>query len=133
MSTRDLLIARLAGQLEPQLVPIDEFLAGNDDLGSIGCNLPEHPGMDAFRRVFGGLAAQPDVEGIHAEISELDPGGDSWPFADTVYVVGPLPRHQLVQALAPLQPDEVTLQAPADVPPTLAHSPGVPVHVVWWD
>ena len=133
MQTRDQLIARLAAQPEPQLVRIEEFLAGNDDLGSIGCNLPEHPGMDVFRAVFARLAARADVESIHAQITELDPGGDSWPFADTVYVVGAIPAAELATALAPLQPDEVALQAPADVPPGLGQRASAPVHLVWWD
>ena len=133
MQTRDQLIARLAAQPEPQLVRIEEFLAGNDDLGSIGCNLLEHPGMDVFRTVFDRLAARADVESIHAQIAELDPGGDSWPFADTVFVVGAIPAAELASALAPLQPDEVALLAPADVPPALGQRAGVPVHLVWWD
>jgi hypothetical protein len=36
--------AELASQPEPQIVPIDRFFDGNDDLGSIGCNLIDHPG-----------------------------------------------------------------------------------------
>ena len=36
--------AELATQPEPQLVPIERFFDGNDDLGSIGCNLLAHPG-----------------------------------------------------------------------------------------
>lgn len=133
MSTRDQLIARLAAQPEPLLVEIGEFLAGNDDLASIGCNLPEHPGMDTFRRVFDRLAARADVESIHAQIAELDPGGDGWPFADTVYVAGTLPTAELARALAPLQPDEVGLVAPEDVPPGLGQRPGTRVHFAWWD
>src|SRR5437899_1056124 len=32
----------LATQPEPQIVSIERFFDGNDDLGSIGCNLPDH-------------------------------------------------------------------------------------------
>ena len=133
MQRRDQLIARLATQPEPPLVPIEEFLAGNDDVGSLGCNLTEHPGMDTFREVFDRLAARADVESIHAQIAELDPGGDCWPFADTVYVVGAIASDALASALAPLQPDEVALHAPADVPPGLSRRADAPVHLVWWD
>ena len=41
--------SELAAQPEPRTVPIERFFDGNDDLGSIGCNLMAHPGMDVFR------------------------------------------------------------------------------------
>lgn len=133
MRPRDQLIARLSAQPEPPLAPIEAFLEGNEDLGSIGCNLPDHPGMAAFRAVFARLAARPDVDAIYAQIAELDPGDDCWPFADTVYVVGSIPGEHLGDALAPLQPDEVSLVGREDVPPELAQRYAAPIHVAWWD
>jgi hypothetical protein len=50
----------LASQEEPQLVSIDRFFDGNDDEGSIGCNLMKHPGVDTFRRTFGLLVSTED-------------------------------------------------------------------------
>lgn len=35
--------AELGAQPEPQIAVIDRFFDGNDDLGSIGCNLVQHP------------------------------------------------------------------------------------------
>ena len=133
MATRDQLIARLSRQPEPHVVAIEEFLEDNDDVGSIGCNLSEHPGMDAFRAAFDRLAARPDVTAIYAQIAELDPGGDAWPFADTVFVVGTVPREHLAAELEPLQPDDVSPVERAGLPPALARHAGEPVHVVWWD
>src|SRR3954453_1549975 len=66
------------------IVPIDRFFDGNDDPGSIGCNLIEHPGINQFREVLVGLTQRADVEAVYAQIAELDPGEDSWPFTDTV-------------------------------------------------
>lgn len=43
---------------------MSEFFDGNDDLGSIGCNLSDHPGIEAFRDTFARLLARPDVEAI---------------------------------------------------------------------
>jgi hypothetical protein len=63
----------LAAQPEPRIVPIERFFDGNDDLGSIGCNLMNHPGLDVFRDVFAGLLRRPDVQSIHAQIAEVDP------------------------------------------------------------
>ena len=66
---------QLAAQPQPWLVPIAQFFDGNDDLASIGCNLDDHPGVEAFRAVLTGLLGRPDVEAVYAQIAELDPGG----------------------------------------------------------
>src|SRR5262245_27366125 len=50
----------LAAQPQPPLVAIERFFDGNDDLGSIGCNLMPHPGVEAFRDVLTGLLCRPD-------------------------------------------------------------------------
>jgi hypothetical protein len=42
---RNRLVARLSQEPEPQIVPIEVFFDGNDDLGSIGCNLLDHPAL----------------------------------------------------------------------------------------
>src|SRR6187200_2210979 len=101
--------AELAVQPEPQIVSIERFFDGNDDEGSIGCNLMEHPGMDVFSRLLTGLLRRPDVEAVYAQISELDPGEESWPFTDTVFVVGTIPAKELEDVLRVLEPDDVGL------------------------
>src|SRR5437762_12173923 len=98
---------KLSAQPEPQIVPIAEFFDGNDDLGSIGCNLDQHPGVGTFRDVLTGLLRRSDVQAVYAQISELDPGEDSWPFSDTVLVVGSISTDDLQKAVSSLQPDEV--------------------------
>jgi hypothetical protein len=129
------LMKKLAAEPEPQLVPIQEFFDGNDDTASIGCNLLEHPGIEAFRITFEKLAQRNDVEAIYAQINELVPDEDSWPFCDTVLVIGTLPLNALRAALAGLQPDEVGTSEELIVPETLvAKNPkNLPVLVVWWD
>ncbi len=125
--------ADLAAQPEPQIVDIERFFDGNDDLGSIGCNLMEHPGMDRFRDVLTGLLRRPDVQAVHAQISELDPGEDYWPFTDTVLVVGAIPVEELRSVVSVLQPDEVGAAAEFRVSPSIGQRPGSPVLAVWWD
>lgn len=130
---RTRLIAELSAKPEPQLVPIGAFFDGNDDLGSIGCNLLDHPGIEAFRATFARIAARADVEAIYARIAELDPGEGSWPFADTVIVFGTISPETLASQLAALEPDHV---GPAEEfgilhSSALGHaSPGL---VAWWD
>jgi hypothetical protein len=116
-----------------QVVPIAEFFDGNDDLGSIGCNLDPHPGVDAFRDVLTGLLHRPDVKAVYVQISELDPGEDSWPFTDTVFVSGKISADDLRSAVSSLQPDEVGDSTQFGVSPSTADRYGSPLLVVWWD
>jgi hypothetical protein len=44
---------------------------------------------------------------VYALISEIDPGEDSWHFADTVVVIGKISPADLETALGHLQPDEL--------------------------
>ncbi len=124
----------LGAQPEPQLLAIDRFFDGNVDLGSIGCNLAEHPGMDAFREVLAGLMSRADVNAVYAQISELDPGEESWPFTDTVLVVASIPRDELARILAPLMPDEVVGSSDAwFLSKSLSDAERASTLVAWWD
>src|SRR5271156_6867198 len=87
--------ADLETQPEPQVVSVERFFDGNDDLGSIGCNLTEHPGIDTFRDLLTGLLRRPDVQAVYARISELDPGDGYRPFTDTIFVVGTISPDEL--------------------------------------
>jgi hypothetical protein len=123
----------LAAQPDPQVVPIDRFFDGNDDLGSIGCNLDPHPSIARFRQVLTGLLARPDVQAVYAQISELDPGEGCWPFTDTVLVVGAVPVADLRAAADELQPNEVGAADGWGVPPAVTERHRAPVSVIWWD
>lgn len=89
------------------MVAIGRFFDGNDDEASIGCNLAEHPGIDAFRDALVGLTERPDVQAVYALISEVDPGEDYWPFTDTILVAGSIDADELASLLSGLEPDEV--------------------------
>ena len=123
----------LAKQPEPQIVSIDRFFDGNDDLCSIGCNLDEHPGVEAFREVFAGLLLRADVEEVYVQISELDPGDGFWPFTDTVLIVGSIPSDELHSAVSALQPDEVRDAEQFGIIPAITKKYSAPVFAVWWD
>lgn len=135
LEKRKILIDRLSTQPEPQLIGIDEFFDGNDDIGSIGCNLIEHPGVEAFRTKLGNVARRADVEAVYVQIAELDPGEDSWPFADMVLIVGTLPVADLEAELAELEPDEVGTSDEFSVPESLygRNAKKLPVLAAWWD
>lgn len=120
-------------QPQPWLVSVAQFFDGNDDLASIGCNLDDHPGVEAFRHVLTGLLGRPDVEAVYARIAELDPGKGFWPFTDTVLVAGTIPIEELRRAARSLKPDEVGTAQAFGVSPTIAECHAVPVLVIWWD
>ena len=123
----------LASQPEPQLVEIERFFDGNDDEGSIGCNLMAHPGMESFRNIFAGLANRSDVEGVYAQIAELDPGEDLWPFTDTIYVAGTIDVEELASIVVPLEPDDVGPAGPYHPPKSLTDRHGGRLLAIWWD
>ena len=133
ITKRNRLIEELSAQPEPQIVSVERFFDGNDDLGSIGCNLLDHPGVDKFRDILIGLLRRPDVEGVYALISELDPGEGCWPFTDTVLVFGTIAAVELRNILSPLQPDEVGPEAAFGIPPFLLEKHHSPVLAAWWD
>jgi hypothetical protein len=125
--------ADLSAQAEPQIVDINRFLDGNDDFGSIGCNLMEHPGIDVFREAFSKLQRRPDVKAVYAQITELDPAEDAWPFTDTIVVVGTISAEVLREHLAHLEPDEVGPADPDSISRGLSDSDREASLIAWWD
>jgi hypothetical protein len=130
---RNRLIAELSTQPEPQIVPINVFFDGNDDLGSIGCNLLEHPGIEIFQATFARLSARSDVDAIYAQIAELDPGEGSWPFTDTVLVFGTISSVELATELSALEPDEVGTAEEFGIPQSSGQRHASPALVAWWN
>lgn len=125
--------ADLAAQPEPQIVSIQRFFDGNDDPGSIGCNLMEHPGVHTFRDILTGLLRRPDVQAVYAQISELDPGEGCWPFTDLVLVVGGISIRDLRSSVSALEPDEIGKPVEFGVSSSIAERHGSPALAVWWD
>lgn len=123
----------LQAQDEPQLVPIAQFFDGNDDEGSIGCNLVPHPGIPAFKEVLLGLTQRPNVRAVYALIAELDPGEESWPFSDTIVVIGSIAPETLYEALLHLEPDEVGSADPDSLGSALAEQDKSDALIAWWD
>ncbi len=120
----------LADKREPLLVAIERFFDGNDDAGSIGCNLLEHPGIDVFRNSLTGLLQRQDVNAVFAQIAELDPGEGSWPFTDKVVVIGNIALNDLSKAVSVLQPTDVGIDREFTAFAKLHGSRSL---VLWWD
>jgi hypothetical protein len=67
------------------LVTVDEFFVGNNEIGSIGCNLVPTPTPEQFHALLEVIAKRPDVQDIRVQITAFDV--EEWPFSDTIYIM----------------------------------------------
>jgi hypothetical protein len=117
------------------VVSLEFFFEGNDDYGSIGCNLADHPGPQRFLEVLAAIRARPDVQDVLVEIhevEELDP--TMWPFSERVYILSSAEQGSVVEWLTELHPDAVE-EGYAAGRPTAAPDTTPPYRVwaAWWD
>jgi hypothetical protein len=66
------------------LLALEEFFAGNECAGSIGCNLPTLSAPDEMYQVLKRIAGRPEVADVRVQVSQFD--DPDWPFSDTVFV-----------------------------------------------
>ena len=118
------------------VVSLEEFLEGNEDLGSIGCNLTEHPGIRFFFGHLQMIRSRPDVQDVLIEIMEIDEDSSwaPWPFSERVYILTEASSDGVMEWLKPLQPDEVEVGCFQGKPPAAPEIvEGMQVYGVWWD
>ena len=54
------------------VVSVEEFFDGNDDIGSIGCNIyPDPPSLQTFYETFTRLKAIDKIENIFVRIADI--------------------------------------------------------------
>ena len=68
------------------LVTLETFFEGNDDGGSIWCNLEAAPEPQQVFSVLDAIRQRNDVADVRILITQYD-GGDEWPFSDTIYFI----------------------------------------------
>jgi hypothetical protein len=132
----DKIKAQPGGYDEPlPVVSLEDFFTGNDDLGSMGCNLSEHPGLPKFYSVLRAIRERPEVQGVLVIINEvIEEDTSMWPFSDRVYVFTSATTDQLREWSAELQPDEINegfVGGPPSASPPLKE--GMKVLSLWWD
>jgi hypothetical protein len=115
------------------LLTLEEFFEGNQDAGSIGCNLPDVPGPRVFYEVFRQLRERPDVADVRVQITSWD-DPDYWPFSDTVWIVTSLAPYDIQHRLGKrLYADDAKVGWP-DYPMERIEVPaGMMPISVWWD
>ena len=115
------------------VVSLEDFFEGNEDLGSIGCNLIEHPGIDTFYEVLREIRQRPDVQDVLVAISQIDEYLD-WPFSESLYIITSCSKERITEWVKPLQPDEIGEGWSGGRPPEAPEpKEGYKVYWVWWD
>ena len=119
---------------EEVAVSLELFFTGNDDPGSIGCNLGSaQPSMETFRDVLLRLRARPEVQDLVVRITDAE-DDTAWPFTDTLYVISSLPPKVLGEALSCLRYDALQRGWMHGKPPAVATPrEGFSPYSVWWD
>jgi hypothetical protein len=129
-------LRRVGGLDESQpahTVTLEQFFDGNDDYGSIGCNLTNHPSPEGFYRTLVALRDRKDVHKVLIEIHEVEESDTTmWPFSERVFVVTRCDQSTVAELFSPLQPSEIETGIPR--PPTADNAPlGYTVFSAWWD
>jgi len=139
MGDRENLIAKIEAQRSlvsdsEVVVSLEDFFIGNDDLGSIGCNLGgEQPAISEFYRVLKVIRSKPEVQDVIVRIYEYD-DASSWPYTDTVYIITCAPTEKVEEWVAPLKPDEIYPEWMYGKPATAPEpKSGMTSYSVWWD
>ena len=122
------------GESEEIAVSLEDFFTGNDDLGSIGCNLgDEQPPIGRFYESLLEIRNRPNVQDVLVRIyAQEDP--DSWPYTDTVYIISSATAEEIESWVSDLLPDEIAPEWIYGKPPAAPdlHA-GMTACSVWWD
>jgi hypothetical protein len=116
------------------IVSLEDFFIGNDDRGSIGCNLLEHPGAGAFFSILQEIRARENVQDAFVEIMEIEEDEMTWPFSERIYILANADLPTVAEWVTRLEPDDVEEGYAYGVPPSAPSlRPGMKVYGVWWD
>jgi len=146
MSPREELLQRIGNindfDRPRPLVTLEEFFEGNDDWGSIGCNLPDQPSPTEFYRLFASIRKRPDVADVRVQVQEMeDPEG--WPSTDTIWIITRATPSEIREWLGErIAPDDLVVGFPKPLsqPGLVGYEveayevpEGMKAYGVWWD
>jgi hypothetical protein len=134
---RRMLIERIKTSNESNLplVTVEEFFEGNDDWGSIGCNLSPMLGPSFFYEHLKSARLRANVQAVLVGINEVDESDPTvWPFSDRIYIFANATLDEVRKWTAALRPDDVQEGLITGLPkgaPEL--KPGFKTYLLWWD
>jgi hypothetical protein len=115
-------------------VSLEEFFVGNDDGGSIWCNIQNPIPPDRVFDILRGIRDRDRVADVVVLVTQYDGGKEEWPFSDTVYVITTAGADDVVSWFDPEHaPDEYWLAAKPEEFETLTIPEGMHAVGLWWD
>lgn len=114
-------------------VEVEQFFDGNDDLGSIWCNLHEPPeDMSRVSQFLKSIRSRSNVHGLRVLVSQYDGGEDEWPFSDAILVITEASTTEVQSWFKQFPPDEVFIEENEKLLKDLTYS-GKSAVRLWWD
>lgn len=116
------------------IVSLEDFFEGNDDIGSIGCNILEHPGIEKFYSILKEIRNKVNVQDILVEIMEYDELDNTWPFSERIYILTKEEKSEISIWTKELQLDDIGegyVYGEPKAAPKLEE--GCLVYSLWWD
>ncbi len=118
----------------PPLVTLEEFFEGNDDGGSIWCNLPSAPRPHQVYAALKAIRERTDVSDVKILVTQYDGGEDEWPFSDTVFIATSAHPEAVSDWLGEdFAPDEMSVFRDGGWPDGLKVPERHIVVAGWWD
>lgn len=116
------------------IVSLEDFFEENDDIGSIGCNILEHPGVEKFYSILKEIRNKINVQDVLVEIMEYDGVDNTWPFSERIYILTKEEKSEISIWTKELQVDgigEGYMYGEPKAAPKLEE--GYLVYSLWWD
>lgn len=116
------------------VVSLELFFEENNDIGSIGCNLLDHPGIEKFYSILKQIRNKTNVQDVLVEIMEYDEGDEIWPFSERVYILTDAEEDEVIKWVKQLEISEISqgyMYGQPKVAPKLRE--GYKVYSLWWD
>jgi hypothetical protein len=119
---------------ETPIVSLEDFFMGNDDIGSIGCNLLDHPGTESFFKLLKEIREKDNVSGIFVGIYEIEEEDETmWPFSEKVYIITSASKDDVKEWVMPLDVSEVDEVKKSSLKPSPVVEDGFRIIQLWWD
>ncbi|HAG44160.1 MAG TPA: hypothetical protein DCL31_13605 [Clostridium sp.] len=116
------------------IVSLEDFFEENNDIGSIGCNILEHPGIEKFYSILKEIRNKVNVQDVLVEIMEYDELDNTWPFSERIYILTNEEKSEISIWTKELQVDDIGegyVYGESKAVPKLEE--GYLVYSLWWD